>query len=166
MDYTVTVPESDHAIIGVASDITVVVPSAEASVIVAEPSIVQGSVQKTDGVYIKAVAGVVLGGDRVVVVDDNGNAVYATNRNIDHAFLKAGLTRHAAVQGGDIEILVDGSVTNTAWNWVPKGLLFLGDNGLMTQVEPVSPALFQMCIGIAITATRIQFCFQEPIFLV
>ena len=85
-----------------------------------------------------------LGGGRVVVIEADGTLAYADSSDYDHTFLSV----------GELE---DGT-----WTWTPRAPLFLGSNGLLTHVEPASPA-FSRIIAVAVSVTSIYINPQPPI---
>lgn len=110
-------------------------------------------------------AGVNLSGQRVVVLDESRNAIYADNTVASHALTIFGLTKGAALLGEQVEILRNVEVTEPTWNWMSGMPIYLGTNGLMTQTAPTSPALFSLCVGFATATNRMLIQIGSPIFL-
>lgn len=91
-----------------------------------------------DGSLIYVTAGQILGGHRVVLLNSIGQAVYP-NRSIPaDADLVIGLTTTSAVQGGSVGVITAGEVIESSWAWIYGVPIWLGDNGLLTQIPPVT----------------------------
>ena len=107
-----------------------------------------------------------LGGHRVVVPEAFGLDVfprYASNADILHAHKVLGVTISASAANEPVFIIRNGDVTEPSWNWVPNLPVYLGDNGLLTQTPPESPALFSLIVGFPVTATKLFVSIREPI---
>ena len=111
------------------------------------------------------VAGGTIGGHRVVYLDAAEKAQYASNQTAVHATVALGLTLAAAVLDDPVDVQTFGMVTEPSWTWTLELPIYLGDNGLMTQTPPVSPALYQRIVGFPVTTTKMFVDFREPVFL-
>lgn len=59
---------------------------------------------------------------------------------------------------GAVDVLLDGFITNSAWTWTPRGILYASTTaGAMTQTAPSGYQDQVQVVGIAITATTIFF---------
>lgn len=105
-----------------------------------------------------------IGGGRVVVVQQDGTAAYASQLNADHRWLSVGVTTGAGADGDLLSVRTHGILDDSSWTWTPRAPLFLGTNGLLTHVEPAHPA-FSRIVAVAISATSILVDPQPPITL-
>lgn len=109
---------------------------------------------------ITGIAGEPLGGHRMVTTNASGHYVHASNANPAHAGRVVGITTGAAAQGATVTIQPIGSITESAWAWVPESVLFLGANGQLSATPPASG--FVQIIGYAQTATTIYLQLYQP----
>lgn len=115
---------------------------------------------------IRLTAGAALGGHRIVIIDQDSRAQYASSMDVSHALKIIGLTRGAAVEGDMVAVQRAGRITESSWNWAPGQPVFLGDNGLLTQVPPSLPtSLFSLIVGFPIAPTSLFLSLREPILL-
>jgi hypothetical protein len=110
------------------------------------------------------VAGAALSGHRAIALV-GGVAVYADCTVADHAYLTIGVSKDAALAGSNLLVFNRQSIEEPTWNWVPGQPVFLGQGGLLTQSAPISPALFVLEVGVAISAYRLNVDIQRPIFI-
>jgi hypothetical protein len=161
----VAVTSSQAAAVAVVQVPTVVeVAGAEAAVVVAAPGPQgppgpvgpPGSAGGTSGqIRLSATAGVTLSGHRAVTQAPDGTLFYASNTEVGHVHAPIWLTLGAAIAGSSVEVLTYGVVSEPSWSWTP-GPLYLGANGLITQVPPTAPgAVFIAQIGVAISPTLV-----------
>lgn len=101
--------------------------------------------------YIQRIAEEPLGGHRIVKLTGAGAAL-ADNTDAASRWTSVGLTVAAVDQGALSPIQIIGPIEENSWNWVPNQPVFLGSNGVPTQVVPTSPS-FQRIIGVAVTPT-------------
>jgi hypothetical protein len=110
------------------------------------------------------IAGIVIGGHRVVRTEPDETIVYADKDDInianDHLL---GITNNAANIGDIVNVVTYGPMEELTWAWDPTLLLFLGDDGLIVQVAPVVG--FSVVLGFVLTPTRIFVDIQRPIIL-
>jgi len=111
------------------------------------------------GVIFELVAGVALSGDRAVIANSAGQAIYADGANPSHVGRVIGITVNAAASGTNVAIAPSGELTETSWNWTP-GAVFVGANGVLTQAPPASG--FTQAIAVVITPTRIRVQILSP----
>lgn len=111
-------------------------------------------------------AGEILGGHRIVYINSDGKAYYASNTILSDSVRALGITLNAAAVDDNVSIQSFGEVIETSWSWTMGSPIYLSSNGQLTQTPPVSPALFQRIIGFPLTTTSLFFSFREPIILV
>ena len=98
-------------------------------------------------------AGEALSGHRAVTRRPDGQIGYASNTNPAHVHAPVWITTGAAANGAAVEAVAYGPLTEPSWNWTP-GPVFLGADGLLTQIPPVAPA-FLTQIAVATRATEL-----------
>lgn len=125
----------------------------------------QGDIGPAGGSAIDVVAGAALGGHRVVYLDANHKAQYASNQTASHALIALGLTLGAAALDETVSVQRSGEVTEPSWSWTLEQPVYLGANGLLTQTAPTSPALFQRIVGFPTAATKLFLALREPVFI-
>lgn len=130
------------------------------------PAGIQGPIGPSGGSALSAVAGEPLGGQRVVYMAPSGLAFYASNQTAAHGLIALGVTLGAAILGSPVDILRAGDIVEPSWSWTLDEPVYLGNNGLLTQVPPVGPAVFQRIIGFPIASDRLYISFREPIYLI
>lgn len=89
-----------------------------------------------------------IGGHRVVAAPLT-DIQYANSSTL---FVILGITTGSADAGSQIEIAVEGEIDEPTWNWTP-GPVYVGVNGLLTQVAPSTGVVQQ--IGVALASTKI-----------
>lgn len=115
---------------------------------------------------ISVVSGANVGGHRIVVVDESGRAQYASCLNASSAPRVLGLTLCAASENDLLSVQRAGQVEEGSWSWEVGRPVYLGVDGLMTQVEPTYPSSsFVLIVGFPITATKLFVSLREPIIL-
>jgi hypothetical protein len=107
-------------------------------------------------------AGEDLGQGKIVAVSGN-TFVLADNDVIAHVNAIVGITLSATLTGNTAQVLQIGKVTNNTWSWTPDQPLFVGSNGDMTQTPPATG--FVQVVGVAVTATEINFEIKTPVVL-
>jgi hypothetical protein len=119
------------------------------------------------GEALTLTAGVDLSGHRVVTRRADGAAVYADNATVAHVEAPLWLTLSSAATGTSFTAQSVGIVDEPSWSWTPGGPLFLGQNGVLTQVVPSqgNGAVFLVQIGYATSATSITLDRQPSIVL-
>jgi hypothetical protein len=110
--------------------------------------------------FLEALAGENLSGHRAVFVFAE-EAFYASNTD-ETAESVIGVTIGSSLQGDAVQILTDGEIEEPSWNWTP-GIVFLGENGFLTQVAPASGAIVE--VGVALAPTRLLVRIQSAQFL-
>jgi hypothetical protein len=129
--------------------------------------VVQGGVQGPPGVpgastqFEYHPAGMTLGGNRAVTVNSLGQLVYPDQTQINTWCL--GVTKHSALTGELVQVQIFGSHTEPSWSWNAGEPVFLGLNGTLTQIPPVSGQF--VTVGTAQTPTRIFIDINPPIYM-
>lgn len=101
------------------------------------------------------VAAVALSGHRVVTPQPDGQLNYASNDNLAHLAAPLWITYGAASPGALVDVLLTGVMIEPSWSWTP-GPVYLGVNGLLTQIPPAAPgALFLAQVGTATSPTSL-----------
>lgn len=105
---------------------------------------------------VRVKAGADIGGHRVVTLDEQGRAVYASPALMRDVNRVLGLTMHAAVTDTDIDVLRDGDAVEPSWSWDLSKPIYLGQDGtLVQQIAPEST--FTLIVGFPISATKMYF---------
>lgn len=102
-----------------------------------------------DSNVVQYTAAVALGGHRVVVLNDDSEAIYADCGIPAHSIKILGLTTGAASAGGTATIRTGGEITEPGWTWTLNQPIYLGTAGVPTQTPPVSG--FVLIVGFPIT---------------
>lgn len=102
-----------------------------------------------------------IGGHRVISATDLG-VRYASSDDPISVETVLGLTDAASDAGTPLSYRREGAVDEPSWSWA-LGPVFLGLNGLLTQIAPDQGAVLQ--IGIAPSPTRLLLDIQEPYHL-
>lgn len=106
-----------------------------------------------------------LGGHRVVFLDEQGRAGYASNDTLAHAQRVVGITTSANNVDAPTSIATFGDVNEPSWNWTLDQPIYLGTNGLLTQTPPAAPAVFSLVIGFPVSSTTLFVNPASPIVL-
>lgn len=122
----------------------------------------QGVGSISSDTVLKITAGVDLTANRVVV-QINGVVSLASATNLDHINRVVGITKSATAVGTDATVQFRSYMDEPTWNWDLDKLIFLGQNGMLTQSIPVIG--FSQQLATVISPTRILINIQEPIQL-
>jgi hypothetical protein len=95
-------------------------------------------------------AGEAIGGHRAIVIKADGKAWLVSPTDAEAGGV-AGITTGAVAAGGLVPIASFGEVEETGWTWTP-GPIWLGANGMLTQVVPVAGAV--VCLGVSAGPTK------------
>jgi hypothetical protein len=109
-------------------------------------------------------AGVAISGQRVVAENSAGEIVYADATDLLKAHRTVGVSKTAASQGAQLEIVAFGEFEESGWNWTPNEPLFFDANGFLRQT-PFPGAAFIQKVGHALTPTRIFLNLDTPILV-
>ena len=88
------------------------------------------------------VAGINLGGQRVIATDTSGMAQYADNLSLYKTV--TGISKTAVSLGELVEVETFGIVSDPSWNWDVTKDIFLGQNGLIVQDVPITGAIVNL----------------------
>jgi hypothetical protein len=103
-----------------------------------------------------------MSGHRMVILNENQEAEYASSANPFHANKIIGMTTQAAING-EIGIQTAGELEEPSWSWILDIPIWLSTDGLLSQTPPSTG--FCLIIGFPITATKMFINIREPIFL-
>ena len=115
------------------------------------------------GVVVLCTAGEALGGHRVVVLNASAEAVYASNAVPEHLHKVLGMTTGAVILGAEATVQTGGEMVEPTWAWALDAPIFLGVDGLLTQIPPASG--FMLVVAFPVTATQIFIKLREPLAL-
>lgn len=138
--------------------------------IVEDPIIVEISAapgEKGDpgsGATVDKVAGEILSGQRVVIVDTNELIYYADKDTISHSNKVLGITKSAGVIGGSIEVQYASEFQDPSFSFDMTKPIYLGNNGLLTQVYPTTG--FVLYVGFPVATDTIMIAIKIPIILI
>jgi hypothetical protein len=153
--------------IAITSQVVTAPITLDATQVTAPISVGQRGVAGVDGlpggVVIQCTAGEALGGHRVVVLNAVAEAVYASNAVPAHLHKVLGLTTGAEILGAVATVQTGGEMVEPTWAWTLDTPIFLGTNGLLTQVEPTTG--FSLVVAFPITATKVFIKIQESLSL-
>lgn len=105
-------------------------------------------------------AGVAISGHRAVMINASGELVYPSLSEATHGAQIIGLTEAATPLGAQAAVRFSGAAVEPSWGWA-RGPVFVGDNGVLTQVPPAGAWVRQ--IGVAFSATKIIVNLQPVI---
>jgi len=106
-------------------------------------------------------AGEIINGHKAVMI--NNNLVYfASNLELSHINKPIGISNNAGNIGEDITVYFYGEMEEVSWNWNIDLPIFIGTNGLLTQIPTTSG--FSCIIATPITTTKI-FIEKQEIFI-
>ncbi len=120
-----------------------------------------GPAGPSGGTSTEYVAGTVLGGHRIVFAEGT-QVQYVDSADISQVERVVGITLHAAEEGAPVLVQRHSEITELTWQWEP-GPVYLGSNGLLTQVVPSTGVFLQ--VGIALSATVLDLRISSPIIL-
>lgn len=110
-------------------------------------------------------AGFNISGHRLVVprmLDDSVR--YADNTVSEELSKPIWLTNNSSLAGEQLVVISNGPVTDSSWDW-NTGSLYLGENGYITQIVPVSPAKYLIQVGYVINPQTIYINRSHTIIL-
>lgn len=126
----------------------------------------QGLPGPAGGLVMAFTATTPIGGHRMLALNAANEVVYASADVPGDAVRIIGMSLNAAVAGGALSVQRAGEVEESSWNWVVTLPVYLGLNGLLTQIPPASPlADFSLIVGFPTAATRLFLAVREPIIL-
>ena len=157
-DPITSVLESVEEIVSILESVEEVVSVLETS----PPKGDKGDPGATSGMIVQYPVAYPMSGHRIVVLNENQEAIYASNSNPLHANKVIGMTTGAVISG-DIGIQTGGPLEEPSWSWTLDIPVWLTDNGFMTQTPPVSG--FSLIVGFPISPTNLFISIREPFFL-
>lgn len=151
---SVSVPTEPQTIV-VGEDVQIQMQNIEPKVVIDNSPITVtiesgGFVPSSQGIVL--VAGTNISALRAITTNVNGEAVYASNNTLANAQV-IGISDTGAVAGSPVTIKTSDTISDLSWNWT-KGTVFLGTNGVLTQVAPTGGAVL-VHVGRAITPTTL-----------
>lgn len=96
------------------------------------------------------------------VLYESRGRVYLAQTQISTILQVVGLSVSAGATGADVVVQTAGVIDDPSWSWL-EGLVFCGPNGVLTQTPPT--AGWELVVGFASSATRLNLDFDEPVFL-
>ncbi|WP_024647723.1 hypothetical protein [Pseudomonas syringae] len=96
-----------------------------------------------------------------VVYESRGRA-YLAQPDAPTVLQVIGLSISAGAPGAELVVQTAGFIDDASWSWL-EGLVFCGPNGVLTQTPPTSG--YELVVGFASSATRLNLDFDEPVFL-
>jgi len=90
----------------------------------------------------------ITGGQRIMV-SIGGNLEYADQTNLTHADRLCGMTLNAANIGEPLKIQTVGNIRDPIFTWAIGTPLYLGTNGLLTEIVPTTGILWQLAEMVA-----------------
>lgn len=113
------------------------------------------------GVVEELVCGQAIVKFRVLTTNSDGKAIYASNMEINHVNRVLGISILAGAENATIKFQRFGLIYNDSWNWTPEEVLYLGENGIITNSPPTLGSLI-VC-GYAQTDKQINFTLDQNI---
>ena len=86
-----------------------------------------------------------------IVTSESGKLVHADKDSEPHHDLVIGMAINSGLVLDIINILVTGAITDLTWDWTPDRPLYLGNDGLMTEVKPTEGFILQVAHTISAT---------------
>lgn len=124
----------------------------------------QGPSGAPGGTSAQYLAAVAVSGHRVLALDPDGRAVYASSADAQQALRIAGVSLNAAAAGDTVNVQVSGLVEHVGWAWTPDQPVYVGLTGDLVQAAPVG-AVFVAVLGLALSPTRVFLDPQPVIYL-
>lgn len=125
----------------------------------------QGPPGPAGGESMRRISDAPLGGQRIVRATGAETVNYADNTQPGQGDDVLGLTVTATGGAGAEIFVVNGAeVIDPSWSWTPLEPLYLGQNGLMTQVPPPDAAAFTLVVGFATSATSVMIRIEHPVY--
>lgn len=116
------------------------------------------------GSTIELKAAINMGGHRVTCPSPDG-LIYADWNTGNTALRIVGITVSSVTAGADVEVRNNGELTETSWNWDINKPVFLGPNGVLTQMNPRdNGAAFSLILGFPTSPKTLFITIREPIF--
>ena len=100
---------------------------------------------------------------RAVIVNNDSRLEYASSNIAEHSFSIVGVLKDAIAVGDSGKALIQGSLSDSSWNWTLGTPIYLGVDGMLTQSAPSTG--FQIILGKPTSPTTVYFEIGEPILL-
>lgn len=113
--------------------------------------------------YVTFKARGAIGGHRAVCAAFSGCVRYADSRDVAGAASVLGLSLHAAEDGDDIHVVTSGELVEPSWSWAQDLPIFVGVEGVLTQVPPDTG--FQLVVAVATSPTSALLSIKQPIVI-
>ena len=128
---------------------------------------IKGDKGDSGGNSIVRNAAIPLSGHRAVLIDSNGLANYASSTDLSHAPRIVGISTHAVEAGSPLIIAIHEEVVEPSWNWDVSKLVYLRENGYLTQSVPNEASnAFSLVIGFPLSPTSLFINLGIPITLI
>ena len=128
---------------------------------------IKGDKGDSGGTLITKITASPISGHRVVLLNSNGTADYASSNNISHATRVVGISTHAADAASPLIIAIHDEIVEPTWNWDTSKPVYLSGGGYLSQVEPVFPTdKFSLIVGMPLSPTSLFINIGIPITLV
>jgi hypothetical protein len=114
--------------------------------------------QPSGGSIINIAAVESLGGHRAVLAA----GLYADNVSLSSSIV-IGITTEAVTSGSNVIVQASGEMTEPSWLWDISKPVYLGQNGLLTQIVPTTGVIVE--IGRPIANNKLLIKIQSPIVL-
>ena len=106
-------------------------------------------------------------GHRVVTLNAQGKAIYASAAIAAHANRILGVTTNAASADSDLNVKKFGELVEPSWNWQLDKPVYLDADGFLTQTPPEAPgAKFSVVVGFPVSAATLFISIGIPITLI
>lgn len=110
-------------------------------------------------------AATTLSGHRAVMLDANGELVYASSTNAAHMGRVVGITTQAAEAGEMCNVQSSAPMNESSWAWASEtDPILLGADGALVQ-QPDAGAKFLQVLAFPISTTAAFISLREPILL-
>lgn len=113
--------------------------------------------------YVTFKASGPIGGHRAVGAAFSGFVKYADSRNVSGATSVVGISLHATEDGNPINVANSGEVIEPSWSWTQDLPIFVGAEGVLTQLPPDSG--FQLVVAVATSPTSALLSIKQPIVI-
>lgn len=114
--------------------------------------------------YLKKKARTDLSGHRIVCPGSDGMVGYADYRNGIQSNSPLWMTMHATMEGETVKVISLGEITESSWNWDLGKLIFLGENGGLTQEAPLSNG-WLILLGTVVSIKTLFYDAERPLKL-
>lgn len=106
-------------------------------------------VRGPSGFFTEVTASEALGGHRVVTSD----GFHSTQATLDRI---AGISVGATLVGEKSGLVYKGEIQEPSWNWVPEAAIYAGDNGVLTQMQPLTGPVRRVAWAVSANAINVD----------